>query len=77
MLEMLQVLSDPDRYGSVANWDIGGSVYLDFLRIGEQLLSIGQEVTQDSRQLIEDLILGLGALSHRIGQLECPTPKEM
>ena len=77
LFQMLQLLSDLDRSSSVANWDTGGSVYLDFLRIGDQLLSMSQEGAQDSGQLIEDLILGLSALADRIGQLECPSPKEM
>ena len=76
---MLEHLSDRDRFASVQDWDIGGSVFLDFLHIGDRLvnLSHAQNVPADCEQLVEEIHLGLNALASRIGQVECHTPKEV
>ncbi len=73
---MLKMLSDSNRYSCIANWDTGGSVYLDFLSIGDQLISKSEELAEGSGRLVDELILGLNTLADRIGQLPCSTPKE-
>ena len=76
---MLELLSDPDRFTSVQDWDIGGSIFLDFLHIGDRLvtLSHAHNVPADCEQLVEEIHLGLDALASRIGQMECHSPKEV
>ncbi len=73
---MLGLLAENDRYSCVANWDTGGSVFLDFLNIGSQLLIKQEELAEGSEQLLEELKLGLDALVNRIGQLPHSTPEE-
>ncbi len=73
---MLRLLADSDRYSCVANWDTGGSVFLDFLSIGAQLLSKQEELVGGSGQLLEELTVGLNSLANRIGQLPHSTPRE-
>jgi len=73
LLEMLEQLSD--RSTEIQNWSSAGSVYLDFLHISDKLeeFTKSEEVTSCE---LEELDVGLRALTHRIDQVPCRTPKE-
>lgn len=77
LAQMLELLSDSDRVALIQDWDLGGSVFLDFLHIGKELLALSQSASVSHQQLLEEIHLGLKELVSRISQMNCHTPKQV
>lgn len=77
LLHMLEQLRSPERSGQIQGWECGGSVFLDFLRIRNNLQELSSSEDEVSGLELESLHVGLKKLAVRLDQLPSDTPSQV
>lgn len=77
LLHMLEQLSPLERSGQVHGWECGGSVFLDYLRIGQKFQELSSSESQPSDYDLESLHMVLKQLAVRIGRLPDDSPRKV
>lgn len=77
LLHMLEQLSPPERSGLVQGWECGGSVFLDYLRIGQKFQELSSSESEPSDYDLESLHMGLKQLAVRISRLPADSPRKV
>ena len=72
---MLEQLSE--RSGEVQDWNCGGSIFLDYLRISAKFEQLQDSEDPPTDYEVESLHMGLKQLTARLGQLPSDTPRRV
>ncbi|XP_006825402.1 nuclear pore complex protein Nup98-Nup96-like [Saccoglossus kowalevskii] len=73
--ELLSVLAPGDRSATIQDWNVGGKVFLDYIRISQKLESLKNEGIPNMYD-VERLHPEIASLCGRVKHLECHTAKD-